>query len=62
MEQALLDAEVDLGPCTEIHTMDKILNMREAQRELAEHGRTPVIMRLAEHTPAVRHLGTQRPQ
>jgi hypothetical protein len=62
VEQALLDAEFDLGPCTETHTMDKILNRREAQRELADRGRPPVIMRLAEHTPAVRHLGTQRPQ
>ncbi|MFF5306688.1 hypothetical protein ACFY5F_45745 [Streptomyces sp. NPDC013161] len=62
MEQALLDAEVDLGPCTETHTMDKILNMREAQRELADRGRTTVTIRLAEHTPVVRHLGTQQPQ
>ncbi|WP_033283601.1 hypothetical protein [Streptomyces sp. NRRL F-525] len=69
MEQALLDAEVDLGPCTETHTMDKILNMREAQRELADRGRTTVIMRLTEHTrpyatsePNSRSKHRRRPQ
>ncbi|WP_405976523.1 hypothetical protein OG496_55300 [Streptomyces sp. NBC_00988] len=55
------DHQIDLGPCTETYTMDKILNMPEAQRELAEHGHATVIMRLAEHTPAVRYLGTEQP-
>ncbi|MCX5095844.1 hypothetical protein OOK36_44970 [Streptomyces sp. NBC_00365] len=52
--------QIDLGPCTETFTMNKILNMKEARRELAEHGHATVVMRLAEHIPAVRYLGTER--
>ncbi|WP_405996638.1 hypothetical protein [Streptomyces sp. NBC_00986] len=59
---ALGDHQIDLCPYTETYTVDKILNMREAWRELADHGHATVIIRLAEHTPAVRHLGTQQPQ
>ncbi|MFJ8794126.1 hypothetical protein [Streptomyces sp. NPDC102462] len=40
--------------------MDKILNMKEARRRLAEHGRATVVMRLAERFPAVRYLGPER--
>lgn len=52
------DQQIDLGPCVETYTMDKILNMKEARRDLAEHGHATVVMRLAEHIPAVRYLGT----
>ncbi|MEV4865504.1 hypothetical protein MRBLMF1_006986 [Streptomyces ossamyceticus] len=56
------DHQIDLGPCTETYTMDKILNMKEARRELAEQGHAKVIMRLAERFPAVRYLGDERPE
>ncbi|MFJ2651868.1 hypothetical protein ACIO1C_34735 [Streptomyces sp. NPDC087420] len=56
------DHQIELGPCTETYTVDKILNMGEARRELAEHGRATVVMRLAECFPAVRYLGAERPQ
>ncbi|MET8831608.1 hypothetical protein ABZX40_37975 [Streptomyces sp. NPDC004610] len=54
--------QIDLGPCTETYTMNKILNMSEAQRALAEHGHATVVMRLAEHSPPVRYLGPERPE
>ncbi|MEU9413295.1 hypothetical protein AB0E08_47455 [Streptomyces sp. NPDC048281] len=54
--------QIDLGPCTETYTMDKILNMREARRALAEHGHATVVMHLAERTPPVRYLGPEQPQ
>ncbi|MFE9782266.1 hypothetical protein ACFYPA_29480 [Streptomyces sp. NPDC005775] len=53
--------QIDLGPCTEIYIMDKILNMKEAQRDLAARGHATVVMRLAERFPAVRYLGPERP-
>ncbi|MFE7934636.1 hypothetical protein ACFU6S_39140 [Streptomyces sp. NPDC057456] len=53
--------EIDLGPCTEIYTMDKILNMKEARRDLAARGHATVVMRIAERFPAVRYLGPERP-
>ncbi|MEW1648632.1 hypothetical protein [Streptomyces sp. NPDC091219] len=56
------DRQIELGPCTESYTVDNILNMGAARRELAEHGSTTVVMRLAERFPAVRHLGAERPQ
>jgi len=56
------DHQIDLGPCTETYTVDRILNMGEARRELAEHGRATVAMRLAWRFPAVRYLGAERPQ
>ncbi|MCX4461148.1 hypothetical protein OG585_47265 (plasmid) [Streptomyces sp. NBC_01340] len=55
------DHRIDLGPCTETYTMDKILNMGQARRELAEHGVATVVLRLAERFPAVRYLGAERP-
>ena len=55
------DHQIDLGPCIETYTMDKILNMREARRTLAAQGHAKVVMRLAEHFPAVRYLGTELP-
>lgn len=54
------DHQIDLGPCTETYTMNKILNMKEARHEFAEHGHATVVMRLAEHIPAVRYLGAER--
>lgn len=39
--------------------MDKVLNMENVRRELAENGHTTVIMRLAKNFPAVRYLGTE---
>jgi hypothetical protein len=56
------DHQIGLGPCTETYTMDKIFNMGEARRELAEQGQAKVITRLAERFPAVRHLGDERPE
>ncbi|MFJ5157055.1 hypothetical protein ACIQCF_37085 [Streptomyces sp. NPDC088353] len=56
------DHQIDLGPCTETYTLDKILNMKEARGALAEHGRATVVMRLAERFPAVRYLGPERPE
>lgn len=53
--------QIDLGPCTEIYTMDKILNMKEARRDLAARGHATVVMRIAERFPAVRYLGPERP-
>ena len=41
--------------------MDKILNMKEARRDLAARGHATVVMRLAERFPAVRYLGPERP-
>ncbi|WP_433456597.1 hypothetical protein ACQPXS_47310 (plasmid) [Streptomyces sp. CA-142005] len=53
--------QMDLGTCTELYTMDKILNMEEARRDLAAHGHATVVLRLAERFPAVRYLGPERP-
>lgn len=57
---ALGEQQIDLGRCTEIYTVDKILNMKEARRDLAVHGHATVVMRIAEHFPAVRYLGPER--
>ncbi|WP_329529644.1 hypothetical protein [Streptomyces sp. NBC_01462] len=54
------EQQIDLGPCTEIYTMDKILNMKKARRDLAERGHATVVMRIAERFPAVRYLGPER--
>ncbi|WP_254405967.1 hypothetical protein [Streptomyces sp. AC627_RSS907] len=54
------EQQIDLGPCTEIYTMDKILNMKEARRDLAAHGHATVTMRVAKHFPPVRYLGPLR--
>lgn len=52
--------QIDLGPCTEVYTMDKILNMKEARRDLAAHGHATVTMRVAKRFPPVRYLGPLR--
>ncbi|MFE5844237.1 hypothetical protein ACFQ7N_21690 [Streptomyces niveus] len=57
---ALGEHQINLGPCTEIYTMDKILNMKEARRDLAARGHTTVVMRIAERFPAVRYLEPER--
>ncbi|MFE4492473.1 hypothetical protein ACFRKD_08435 [Streptomyces niveus] len=54
------DHQIDLGTCTEIYTMDKILNMQEARRDLTARRHATVVMRIAEHFPAVRYLGPER--
>ncbi len=54
------EQQIDLGPCTEIYTMDKILNMKEARRDLAAHGHATVTMRVAKRFPPVRYLGPLR--
>ncbi|MEV5441288.1 hypothetical protein AB0N23_01835 [Streptomyces sp. NPDC052644] len=54
------EQQIDLGPCTEIYTMDKILNMKEARRDLAAHGNATVTMRVAKRFPPVRYLGPLR--
>ncbi|MFG2463801.1 hypothetical protein ACGFWE_43190 [Streptomyces sp. NPDC048523] len=59
---ALGEHQIDLGPCTEAYTVDKILNTSEARAELAAHGHATVRMRLTRHIPAVRYLGDQLPQ
>lgn len=53
--------QFDLGRCTEIYTVDKILNMKEARRDLAMRGHATVTMRIADRFPAVRYLGPERP-
>ncbi|MFJ8113053.1 hypothetical protein [Streptomyces sp. NPDC096132] len=53
--------QIDLGPSTEIYTMDKVLNMQQARRDLAAHGHATVVLHLAERFPPVRYLGTERP-
>jgi hypothetical protein len=40
--------------------MDKILNMKEARRDLAAHGHATVTMRVAKRFPPVRYLGPLR--
>ncbi|MER7576887.1 hypothetical protein [Streptomyces sp. NPDC126514] len=52
--------QIGLGPCTEIYTMDKILNIKGARRDLAERGHVTVVLRIAEPFPAVRYLGPER--
>ncbi|WP_318219247.1 hypothetical protein [Streptomyces sp. SCL15-6] len=54
------EQQIDVGPCTEIYTMDKILNMKEARRHLVAHGRATVTMRIAKRFPPVRYLGPLR--
>lgn len=56
------DHQIDLGPCTEIYTMDKVLNMAKARHDLATHGHATVLLRLAERFPPVRYLGSERPR
>jgi hypothetical protein len=59
---ALGEHQIDLGPCTEAYTADKILNTSEARAALAAHGHATVHMRLARHIPAVRYLGDGPPR
>ncbi|MFF5837849.1 hypothetical protein ACFY7V_24565 [[Kitasatospora] papulosa] len=54
--------QMDLGPCTETYTMDKILNMKEARRDIAALGHATAVLRLARNFPAVRYLGSERPE
>lgn len=54
------DNEIDLGPCVETFTLDKVLNFREAQREIRRTGQGTVRLRVAQHFPATRYLGTER--
>ena len=55
------DHQIDLGPSTEIYTIDTVLNMQEARRDLAAHGHATVALRLAKRFPPVRYLGPERP-
>ncbi|MEU5115902.1 hypothetical protein AB0G64_30870 [Streptomyces longwoodensis] len=54
--------QVDLGPCIETLVVDKVLNLRDAKRELADTGHATVRMRVAKSAPAQRYLGTQLPE
>jgi hypothetical protein len=53
--------DIDLGPCIEIATVDKLLNVAEARRALAEHGSATVHMRIKKDAPVIRYLGTALP-
>ncbi|MFE2561611.1 hypothetical protein ACFXGT_37510 [Streptomyces sp. NPDC059352] len=56
---ALGGHEFDLGPCVETYTLDKVLNLRQAQRELSRTGQATVRLRVAQRFPATRYLGTE---
>ncbi|MFB7454976.1 hypothetical protein [Streptomyces sp. NPDC056194] len=51
------DTEVPLGPCVETYTMDKVLNMKAAQRALARTGLAMVRLRVSSRFPVTRRLG-----
>ncbi|MET9111739.1 hypothetical protein, partial [Streptomyces zhihengii] len=51
--------EIDLGPCIETYTLDKVLNLRQAERELSRTGQATVRLRVAQRFPATRYLGTK---
>ncbi|ARE79435.1 hypothetical protein B6R96_36010 (plasmid) [Streptomyces sp. Sge12] len=53
--------QIDLGPATEVMTVEKILNLREARQELEATGRTSVRMRIDKTRPYQRYLGKQLP-
>ncbi|WP_430378172.1 hypothetical protein [Streptomyces sp. B1-3] len=59
---ALGEHQIDLGPCTEAYTTDKILNMSEARTQLTAYGHATVRMRLTRHIPPVRYLGDGPPR
>ncbi|WP_328655615.1 hypothetical protein [Streptomyces sp. NBC_00334] len=51
------EQQIGVGPCTEIYTMEEILNTKEARRDLAAHGHATVTMRVTKRFPPVRYLG-----
>ncbi|EDX22846.1 conserved hypothetical protein [Streptomyces sp. Mg1] len=55
------DHQIDLGPAIEVMTIDKILNLHEARRELEATGRTSVRMRIDKAHPYQRYLGKHLP-
>ncbi|MFG3499277.1 hypothetical protein [Streptomyces sp. NPDC047928] len=48
--------EIELGPGVDTYTMDKVLNLDEAQRELSQSGQATVRLRIAARFPATRRL------
>jgi hypothetical protein len=62
MTFTLGDHEVELGPCVEVVTVDRVLNLPESRRELETTEHASVRMRVAKESPVRRYLGTQLPQ
>ncbi|MFC7794142.1 hypothetical protein [Streptomyces cinereoruber] len=48
--------EIELGAGVDTYTLDKVLNLAEARRELAENGQATVRLRVSKQFPATRHL------
>jgi hypothetical protein len=58
---SLGDQHIDLGPCIEIVTVDRLVNGKEARTALREHGTATVHMHIDKTIPALRYLGTELP-
>lgn len=52
---------IPLGPCIEVVTIDKILNLAEARRQMEHEGQAKIDMRLDRNHPPRRYLGTDLP-
>jgi hypothetical protein len=53
--------QINLGPCIEVVTVDRLVNISEARRSLAAHGNATVRMHIDKTIPALRYLGTELP-
>ncbi|MFD8916084.1 hypothetical protein [Streptomyces sp. NPDC059575] len=49
---------IPLGPCIEVVTVDKVLNLAEARRQMEREGRAEIRMRLDRDHPPRRYLGS----
>ncbi|MFD4611927.1 hypothetical protein ACFWOT_28410 [Streptomyces sp. NPDC058440] len=49
---------IPLGPCIEVVTVDKVLNLAEARRQMKNEGQAEIRMRLDRDHPPRRYLGT----
>ncbi|MFD7868188.1 hypothetical protein [Streptomyces sp. NPDC059783] len=52
------DHEIDLGPSIDTCTTDKLLNLKQARRELSQCGQATVQMSVSARFPVTRRLGT----
>ncbi|MGW4198848.1 hypothetical protein [Streptomyces sp. NPDC005004] len=52
---------IPLGPCIEVVTVDKVLNLAEARRQMEHEGQAEIRMRLDRNHPPRRYLGTDFP-
>ncbi|TVZ76909.1 hypothetical protein [Streptomyces sp. BK340] len=55
------DHAFPLGPCIEVVTVDKILNLTEARQQMEQEGQAEIRMRIDRNHPPRRYLGTQLP-